>query len=259
VVEAVADVTGQRPRDVRHSLHARQLGLSGLVVVRLDGPSRAHVVDGVRAATSTALGLLLGGDRAVAEGEVAATDAQITDLTGQLDALAAQVGNPLPRERYESVLAELSQLRVTRAEHQAAGEGGQAAALDEQIAALEAEEATLAPVVAQADVLEDELAAARAARATAAQQVVASQNQLDAALAGLGEPTGPSRVSRRPAIVRAAVTALVLGTIVAALLLALVELVGGRPRGGRSGPGAHRGNGTGSRVEPPAEVGAQGH
>ena len=82
---------------------------------------------------------------------MAAADAQIADLTAQLDAVAAQAGHPLPRERYESVLAELSQLRVTREQQVAAGEGGPAEALDASIAALEAEEARLAPLVAQAD------------------------------------------------------------------------------------------------------------
>jgi hypothetical protein len=241
--DAVADT-------VEGSLTARQLGLSGLVTVRLDSASRSDVVEDVEAATAKALDLLLGGDRAVAEGGVAAADAQIADLTGRLDAVAAQAGYPLPRERYEAVLSELSQLRVTRAEHVAAGESGPAEALDASIAALEAEEARLAPTVAQADVLASELDAAREARTTAAQQMVVSQNRLDAAMAGLGDPTGPTRVSRRPAVLKAVATALVLGTIVAALLVALVELLDGE----RPGPGAHRTNGSGARTEAPEQV-----
>ena len=242
-------------KTVDGTLTARQLGLSGLVTVRVESSSRAGVVDDVNAATSKALDLLLGGDRRVAEGEVAAADAQIADLTGQRDAVATQAGHPLPRERYEAVQSELSQLRVTREEHMAAGEAGQAEALDASIAALEAEESALAPAVAQADVLDDELAAARTARATAAQQVVVSQNQLDAAVAGLGEPTGPTRVPRRPAVLKAAVTALVLGTIIAALLLALVELVSGQAR---PSPGAHANNGSGVGADRSVGAGSAG-
>jgi hypothetical protein len=251
VIEAVSDATGQTPRAVRSSLHARQLGLSGLVAVRLDSPSREKVAEGVNVATSKALELLLGGDRTVAEGEVSAADAQIADLTGQLNALAAQAGNPLPRERYEAVLTELSELRVTRAQHQAAGEAGQAEALGASISALEAEEAQLAPIISQADVLNSELEAARAARATAAQQVVVSQNRLDAAVTGLGDPTGPNRVPRRPAILKAATTALVLGTLSAALLLVLVELVSLSRRSRGAPPATPTGNGHDARPESP--------
>ena len=78
-----------------------------------------------------------------------------------------------------------------------------------------------------------------------------SQAELDAALGGLGEPTGPRQVPERPAILRAAVTALVLGTIVAALLLVLLELVTGHrpaaaPAGADPAPPAPVRNGNGA-------------
>jgi capsular polysaccharide biosynthesis protein len=253
VADAVAEVTGQQPGAVRSGLEARQVGLSGLVSVQLDSPSEDTVVEGVQAATATALELLLSGDRAVAEGEVAAADAEIAELTAQASAVAAEAGHPLPRERYGSVTTELGQLRVAREQR-----GGDASAggLAESIAALEAEEARLAPIVIRADAIDEQLAAARANRADAAQRIVVGQAELDAALNGLGEPTGPRRVSQRPAIVRAVVTALVLGTVVGALLLVLLELVGqrrprsGPPSGGpssRPAPDARATNGAGHR------------
>jgi hypothetical protein len=227
VLESASRATDVPVGEIRSDVSSRRIGASNIIEVTYSGPRHDKAAELLTAQATQAQTLLFSPALAAAKREHTATKEAYDKAADDLSKLRKETGLILPSEDYRAAAAEVTQLKVALVQGDArlTGTGPIRSALTEA----EEELDDLANKVRSFEDVQFAVDSTRAGVTSVEGELVSTQARLDAARSGDSLKVGAVVEQARTApLVRSAVTAAVVGLVLAFLLLVLLEVA--RPR-----------------------------